>query len=473
VVEITAEVHTEPLQPPGPTAALARLVVDSQPTDLPPEVLHQARRCLVDYLGVTIAGQREASADILLAYVDVVGGKEQATVIGRSRRTSAPLAALVNGQAAHVLDFDDTYFSSETTLHGTAPVYSAALAVGEWRRAAGVELLSAFVLGFEVAARVALALGPAHYDAGWHVTGTAGRFGAAAAAAKLLGLSESQAAMTLSLVATQASGMKAVYGTMGKAHHAARAAHDGVAAALLVQLGLTCAADGIEADLGFLHLYTRDPRPERLVEWPGGRYAVLDDGFKPYPCGSLIHAAIDGVLDAMRGEAFVPDDVERVEAHVNPYTASVTAKRDPMTGLEAKFSVQHCIAVGLAYHRGARPEDFTDEAARARQLRRLRARVQVISEPAYDKDQASVSIVLRDGRVLTADVPHARGTAARPVDDDALSEKFISLAEPTLGAGAMRLLGKAWSLEASRDARELLRLTTPSPHPSPSGRGGR
>lgn len=310
---------------------------------------------------------------------------------------------------------------------------------------------------------MALALGPAHYDAGWHVTGTAGRFGAAAAASRLLDLDETQCAMALGLVATQAGGMKAVYGTMAKALHAARAAHDGVAAALLVQRGFTCAPDAVEADLGFLHLYTPRSFPERLLEWPGGHHAVLDDGFKPYPCGSLIHAAIDSVLDATSGAVFTADDVERVEAHVNPYTASVTAKAHPATGLDAKFSVQHCIAVSLAHRRGVRPDDFTDGAAQRPLLRALRNRVQVIGQPDFAKDQATVSVFLRDGRVLSAEVPHARGTAARPVDDEALSEKFLSLAEPTLGAGADRLLKRAWSFDSCRDTRELLRMAVPSP----------
>ena len=457
-MDISAEVRTEPLEP---TAGLARLLVQGTPGDLPLDVLHQAKRCLVDYLGVTLGGRREPSASILLGYVDAFGGPAQATVIGGSKRTSVPLAALVNGQAAHVLDFDDTYFSSETTLHGAAPVYSAALAVGEWRRVPGPEVLNAFVLGFEVAARIALALGPAHYDAGWHVTGTAGRFGAAAASSMLLGLDETQCRMALGLVATQAGGMKAVYGSMAKALHAARAAHDGVAASLLVQRGFTCTTDAIEADLGFLHLYTTDPRPDRLLFWPDGRYAVLDDGFKPYPCGSLIHAAIDGLLDATADVEVAAEDVEHVEARVNPYTAAVTAKPDPGTGLEAKFSVQHCLAVGLMHGRGVRLEDFTDESARHPAIRDMRRRVRVIAQPDYEKDAASVSVVLRDGRVLKADVPHARGTAARPVDDAALSEKFRSLAEPSLGRRAELLLEKAWKLDGSADVRELLRLTRP------------
>ena len=267
--------------------------------------------------------------------------------------------------------------------------------------------------------------------------------------------------MALGLMATQAGGMKAVYGSMAKALHAARAAHDGVAAALLVQRGFTCATDAIEADLGFLHLYAPRARPERLLAWSGSRYAVLDDGFKPYPCGSLIHAAIDAVLDATTAVDFDLDDVDRVEAHVNGYTASVTAKPDPLTGLEAKFSVQHCIAMVLARRRGVRAEDFTDEVTRDASVSRLRDRVRAIAEPDIEKDQARVSVFLRDGRILSADVPHARGTAARPVNDEALSEKFLSLAEPSLGVVAPDLLRRAWEFDACRDTRQLLRLTVP------------
>ena len=460
----SAPAHAEPRESDaevGPTRALARFVVQGSAAALPPAVVHQAKRCLVDWLGVALGGQPHPSVDILLEYARLVGGARQATALGRGFRTSAPLAALINGQASHVLDFDDTYASFETTLHGTPPVYSAALAVGEWQRASGLDVLNAFVLGFEVAARVALALGPAHYDAGWHVTGTAGRFGAAAAAGKLLGLSETALARAFGLVATQAGGMKAVYGTMAKAHHAARAAHDGVAAALLARAGFTAAEDVLEARYGFLELYTARAVPERLAGAPGARYSVLDDGFKPYPCGSLIHAAIDAALDATAAVPVAPEQVERVEATVNPYTATVTAKPDPTTGLEAKFSAQHCLAVALVRRRGATLEDFTDEAARDPALRALRQRVRLVGVPEYAKDRASVAIHLRDGRTLRADVAHARGTAERPLDDAGLDAKFLGLATPLLGPAARRVLARAWTFDQSPDAGALPRATRP------------
>ena len=424
-------------------------------------MLHQAKRCLVDWLGVTLGGQRHASLGILLEHARLLGGTRQATVVGRGMRTNVTLAALLNGHAAHVLDFDDTYASSETTLHGTPPVYSAALAVGEWQRASGADVLAAFVLGFEVAARVALALGPEHYDAGWHVTGTAGRFGAAAAAGKLLGLDETQLARAFGQVATQAGGMKAVYGTMGKPFHAARAAHDGVAAALLARAGFTSAEDVLEAQYGFLALYTRCAQPERLLDGLDSRYAVLDDGFKPYPCGSLIHATIDATLDALADRALDAGEVERVEAWVNPYTAAVTGKPDPATGLEAKFSAQHCVAVALVHRRGVRLEDFTDEAARDPVVRAARANVRLLPVDDLPKDAACVAVYLRDGRALRAEVSHARGTVARPLDDAGLDEKFLGLAAPVLGARAARVLASAWAFDRSADAGALLRATRP------------
>jgi 2-methylcitrate dehydratase PrpD len=445
----------------APTRALARYVGAARVADLPPPVLHQAKRCLVDWLGVALGGQPHPSVDILLDYARLVGGKSQATVVGRGARTSAPLAALINGQAAHVLDFDDTYASSETTLHGTPPVYSAALAVGEWQRASGAAVLQAFVLGFEVAARVALALGPEHYDAGWHVTGTAGRFGATAAAGKLLGLSELALARAFGIVATQAGGMKAVYGTMAKPLHAARAAHDGVAAALLARAGFTAAEDVLEARFGFLELYTRRAQPARLDLADGAPPAVLADGFKPYPCGSLIHATIDAVLEIIAATPVAPELVERVEARVNPYTATVTGKPNPTTGLEAKFSAQHCVAVALVHRRGVSLADFEDAAVRDPALSAVRQRVRLTGDAGYAKDRAEVVVHLRDGRALRADVPHARGTAERPLDDAGLDAKFLALAAPVLGRAAPRLLARAWSFEQCADAGALVRATRP------------
>jgi 2-methylcitrate dehydratase PrpD len=205
----------------------------------------------------------------------------------------------------------------------------------------------------------------------------------------------------------------------------------------------------------------RCPRaqPERLDLAPPLHYAVLDDGFKPYPCGSLIHATIDAALQALAGATVDPAAVERVEAWVNPYTASVTGKANPTTGLEAKFSTQHCVAVALAHRRGVSDADFADEAVLDPTLRALRARVRLVSMPDYPKDRARIAIHLREGSTLEAAVAHARGTAEQPLDDAGLNDKFLALAEPVLGRRAPRLLARAWAFAESADAGDLLRAT--------------
>jgi 2-methylcitrate dehydratase PrpD len=432
------------------------LVAAGRAGELPREVVHQACRCLVDMVGVTLGGQRHASVEALLEVCRLVGGHRHATVLGRGVRTSLPLAALVNAQAAHVDDFDDTLMIPDTSLHGGAPIYGAALAVGEWRHARGAEVLASFVHGFEIAARVALALGPGHYAAGWHVTGTAGRFGAAAAAGRLLGLDADRLATALGIVGTQAAGFKAAYGTMAKGLNAARAAHDGVWAALLAARGFTGPVDVLEARFGLLELYTTGPRAEWLDPRAARGYRVLQDGFKPYPCGSLIHAAIDATLAIVERDRPDPAEIVDVEARVNPHVVTTTGRERPATGLEAKFSASHCVAAVLVHGRGVALGDFEDAAVGDRRITALRERVRLRPEAGYPKERAVVAVRLRDGQVLTADVACARGTPGRPLSDAELGAKFLGLAEPVLGRSARRVLDALWAVDTAPDVARLL-----------------
>jgi 2-methylcitrate dehydratase PrpD len=453
----------------GATRALARLAADTRWEELPAAVRHQACRGLVDLVGVALGGQAHPSVDALLAVVGGIGGRRQATVLGRGLRTAAPLAALVNAHAAHVDDLDDTLMAAETSLHGTAPVYGAALALGEWRRLPGPAVLAAFVVGFEAAARVALALSAEHYAAGWHVTGTAGRLGAAAAAGRLLGLAPGPLAAALGLAATQAAGLKAAYGTMAKAHHAGRAAHDGVWAALLAAQGFTGPADVLEARHGMLALYATRPRPERLDGEGPGRWHVLDDGFKPYPCGSLVHAAIDAAVEIATRHRPDAAAIADVEAVVNPHVVTTTGRLAPRTGLEAKFSAVHCIAAALVHGRGLRRSDFEDDAIADPRLGALRARVRLRPDPGMPKAGAALAVRLEDGRALRAEVAAARGTTGRPLSDADLGDKFLGLAEPVLGRRARRALDRLWAIERAPDVAPVLRSLGPA---RPAARAG-
>src|SRR5919198_1007969 len=215
----------------SPTLALAAFAAEMRYEDLPAEVPHQTKRCLLDYLGLVIGASDEPAVCYALATVEELGGSPQARVLGTAVRTSAPQAALVNGIASHVLDYDDTHLPS--VIHPTGPAMSAALAVGEWKGASGRELVTAFAVGFEVECRVGLSVHPEHYDAGWHITGTAGTFGAAAAAGRLLGLDPRRMSWALGMAGSQAAGVREQFGTMSKSLHIGKAAANGLLGAVL------------------------------------------------------------------------------------------------------------------------------------------------------------------------------------------------------------------------------------------------
>jgi 2-methylcitrate dehydratase PrpD len=443
----------------GATVQLARWVTASRGLDLPPEVVRQAKRALVDWLGVTIGGAHDASVEAMTRVVLPMARGESASLLGRSELTNPHAAALINGQAAHVLDFDDTLMSPETTLHGCAPIFPAAMALAESQSASGLELLRAFVLGFEVAARVALAAGKPHYDAGWHVTGTTGHLGAAAAAGTLIGLTNQQLTQAFGIAATQASGLKEVYGSSSKALHAGRAASDGLLAALLAAEGFTGGTTVLDGRFGFLNLFSTEPRPERLTEDLGERWLILDDGFKPYACGSLVHAAIDAAIAIGRQHRPRPTEIESISARVHWHVASTTGKTELNSGLDGKFSTAHCLAVALI-DQAVGPAQFTDERVFDPLVAELRQRVTLDVDDLCGRDEATVTVTLRDGSVYEHTTEHASGTAENPVSDDTLSDKLLGLVIPRLGEErAHKLLETAWQADTLTSAAQLADLT--------------
>jgi 2-methylcitrate dehydratase PrpD len=277
----------------GATAALSDFIVGLNVERLPEAVVHQAKRCLMDWLGVTLAGSADPSVDVFLAVADDVAATPQATVLGCGLRTGLLHAVLTNGYMSHVLDFDDTFNPARTTVHGSAPVWPAVLGLSERGTIGGSRAITAFVAGFETEVRIALAAGPAHYEAGWHVTGTVGHFGAAAAAAQVLGLRPEQTASALGAAGTQAAGLKGVYGSMGKALHPGKAAMDGLLSALLAARGFDASSSILETKHGFLSVLSSDPDPDLAIDGLGESWTLLEDGFKPYACGSLTHPTIE------------------------------------------------------------------------------------------------------------------------------------------------------------------------------------
>ncbi len=448
----------------GVSGALARFAAGVRTENLPADVVHQAVRCLVDWLGCTIAGSATPEGARVRAGIralDPGDGSRTAAIVGTPQRASAGYAALANGIAAHVLDFDDTFNPDRTTIHGSAPLWPAIAAAGEIDSVSGKLAVEAFVAGFEVQTRVAIAAGPGHYDAGWHVTGTVGHIGAAAATARLLGLSPEQTLAALGTGATQAAGMKVVYGSMGKSLHAGKAAMDGLLSGFLARDGFTSSTEPIEGHRGFLHLFSPNPAPERAIESLGDTWYLRRDGFKPYACGSLTHPPAQALLELRSEHGLTADDVLYIDAYVHDYVRTTTGLTEPRTGLEGKFSIYHVLAVALAD--GALLLDqFTDQRVADPELARLRERVRVHTDPEQGKDSARVVLSLRDGRTLERHVAHNLGTPDNPMTDEQLEDKFMALSSPVLGRDcAQRSVETCWGILELGDVRTLLDLTVP------------
>ena len=442
----------------GPSAALADFAANLRFADLPAEVAHEAKRALIDHVGVAAAAADHPSVDAMLRTSDRLAGTGSHTVIGRQETATMPYAALVNGFAAHLLDYDDTFNPGDTTVHGSAPVWPVVFALAESAPVTGRDALAAFVAGFETECRLGRAAGDAHYEIGWHVTGTVGHVGAAAAGGRMLGLTPTVLNQALGSAGTQAAGLKAVYGTDGKPLHAGKAAMDGLLSAVMAAEGITSSVEIIEGARGFLAVMSPDSAPEKLLNGLGDEWHLLANGYKAYPSGSLTHPAIDAVL-ALRAEyGFGVADVRRVRTGVNSKAATVTGKVSPRTGLDAKFSITHGIAVALTTR--PRLDHFTDAAAVDVEIAAARALIDVRPDDAVGKRAAVVTIELADGRSVTHHVDANLGTPDNPMSDDDLAAKFTDNAAPRLGADrAARLLDACWTADTADDFAAIVRLT--------------
>jgi 2-methylcitrate dehydratase PrpD len=434
----------------GATRALAHWGASTTYEALPAAVVHEAGRALVNWVGCAIGASRHPTVEHAWQALRPFAGAAQASLLGRTEQTDILHAALVNGISSHVFDFDDTHPVS--LVHPSGPVASAVLALGEWRHASGRDLINAFVTGVEVECRVANAVLPAHYDIGWHVTGTAGVFGAAAACARLLGLSEQQTLWALGLAATQAAGLREMFGSMAKSFHPGRAAQNGLAAALLAQQGFTSSESSIEGKRGFAHVLSTSVDLSRCGEGLGERYELLQNTYKPYACGLVIHPVIDACVQA-RAEGVEAGDVARIDAQVHPMVLELTGKTAPRSGLEGKFSVFHAAAVALIDGAGTERE-FSDARVNAPDVVALRDKVHARADASLGLDAANVTITLTDGSRREWRIAHCSGSRDQPLTDAQLDAKFRAQAEPVIGETRTAAALRAWhGLEQIEDVR--------------------
>jgi 2-methylcitrate dehydratase PrpD len=422
---VTADIDVPPV-----TRILADFVAAHPSRGWDASVDREAHRSVLNWVGCAIGASRHPAVDAALAAVGELVPSAQAMILGRSERVDVASAALVNGIASHTFDFDDTHL--KTIIHPAGPVASAALALAEHRRASGRELIDAIVLGIEVECRIGNAIYPDHYDRGWHITGSAGMLGAAAACARILELDAGTTTMALGIAASQPIGVREQFGSMTKAFHIGGAARAGLTSALMARHGYTASTRALEAPRGLLRTYSTKCDWREITEQLGRRFEISFNTYKPFACGIVIHPSIDGCRQLCNAHALRDADIERIDLLVHPLVLELTGKRAPKTGLEAKFSVYHACAAAILFG-DAGESEFSDAVASRGDLIALRDRVHARVDHSITESEADVTIHCGDGRRLHLRVEHAIGSLQRPLSDAELERKFCRLVEPVFG----------------------------------------
>ncbi len=440
------------------TRILAHYVVNARREDIPDAVKQSGVRSILNWMGCAVGAARHETVDRTLAALAPFSGPAVASVLGREEKVDIFLAALLNGISSHVFDFDDTHL--KTIIHPSGPVASALFALAEHMPISGADLLHAFILGVEVECRIGNAVYPEHYDVGWHITGTAGVFGAAAAAGKILGLSEQQMVWALGIAGTQSSGFREMFGTMCKSFHPGRAAQNGLTAAFLAKHDFTSSNRVLEAPRGFAHVMSTKRNYDEITEGLGTRFEAALNSYKPFACGIVIHPSIDGAIQLKKEHRLSGDEIESIELRVAPLVLELTGKRTPQVGLEGKFSVFHSVAVAVI-DGAAGENEYSDARVKDAKVMALRDRVEAKIDKSLRDDEAHLRFVLKDGRVLDKHVPHAIGSLERPMSDADLEAKFRGLSDPIIGGeAAAKLLGLCWKIASLPDVAALARATT-------------
>lgn len=450
------------MQPrPGVTPALARFVVDTRWEDIPERARHEAKRALLNFFAVALAGCRTEPVELALKTLAEFSGGRQATVIGRTERIDALSAAFLNGAGANVFDYCDTHLP--TVVHPTAPLAPALLALAELRRISGPQLLAAFVLGFEIECRVGLAVSPGHYPRGWHITSTCGVFGSAAGAARLLGLDAERTVWALGSAATQSGGLCECLGWPAKSVSVGNAARNGLLAALLADKGFSGPAEPIAGAQGFLAAMGEPPVWSALTDGLGKSWEVTENSLKPYPAGFVIHPVLDCALDwrQKNPEAVV----ERVAVRGNPLLLQRTDRPNVATGRESQVSLQHAVAAALVLGK-AGLEQFTDACVNHPEVRAMRQKIEVASDPAISTIAAEVEVSTNDGKKQSVSTKAARGSTANPLKDSDIERKLIDEARSWRATHDIApLIEAVWALDKSDDVSTLAAMTVPAHQP--------
>ena len=427
---------------PGLTKYVSDFIVNTKYEDIPAPVLELGRKSILDGFGLALAGSVSEMGPLIRRYVEaqgLSGGK--ASIIGSRLKAPARFAALANGVFIHADDYDDTQLSVAPDrvygllTHPTVPVLPAVFALGEMNGYTGREISLAYHLGVEVECKVAEAISPRHYGDGFHTTGTIGGFGSVAACAKLLRLDAKRTANALGIAAAQSGGLRNNFGSMTKPYHAGHAAENGVVSADLAAMGWTASEEILEARHGWFHAAGGGFDPGAIVNRLGKPWTLADPGvsIKPFPSGSLTHPAMGEMLRLIREHDIKPASVEKVDMGGNSGMMAALLHHRPMDSLQAKFSMEFCMAI-LLVERKAGLNELLDPVVRRADVQEMIRRVNFYVDPeaeraGLNKMTSLLRITLKDGTVISGRAEFAKGHPANPMSYEEEADKFRGCAE--------------------------------------------
>lgn len=446
-------------RPPRVTRILAEFITKTRYDDLPANARKEGVRTLMNWVGVAVGGSHDETVGRAVAALSPFSGPPQANLLGRHERFDIMNAAFINGVSSHIFDYDDTHL--KTIIHPAGPVMSAILAYAQYRPVSGKDFLTALVLGVETELRIGNAVYPNHYDVGWHITGTCGVFGAAAAVGKLMGLTVEQMVWALGLAASQPVGLRESFGSMNKSFNPGRAAANGIFAAVLAGRDYTSSDGMIEAKRGWANTISTKQDYREITEGLGTHWESTLNTYKPFACGIVIHPAIDAAIQLRNQYHLTADQIDHIDLRVHPLVIELTGKKTPQIGLEGKFSIYHAVAIAVIDGAGGERQ-FSDAKVRDPVTVALRDKVNAIIDPAIKPEQVDMVITLKDGRKLHKFIEHAIGSTEVPMTNQQLEKKFSDLADGILTPAQTRtLMDTCWKVEQLGNAGDIALAALP------------
>lgn len=440
---------------------LANFITQTHFETIPGPVIEKAKEGLIDFIGCTLAGAQNPAGRKVVEYVRLQGGNKEATVMGMGFKTSPPLAGLANGVMAHADDFDDISFS--VPGHPSVPVLPAVLSIGEVKDISGRDLLTAYIIGFEVECKIGRSLAPYLYQRGWHATSVLGSLGAAAASSWVLNLDKDRVTYCLGIASSMASGLRANLGSMTKPLHIGLAAQHGIIAASLAERGLTASPQALEGKGGLFHVFTGSWDMSLGIDYLGNPFDFISPGitFKQYPSCAETHPALDGVIGLVNENRIEADDVLSIDCVITPMDQDVLVYHYPKNATEGKFSLEFCVAIGIL-EKKATLSQFIDEKVRDQKIVETMKKVRMEADPALSPDGYTgaatvVSLKLKDGTILTRRVDQPKGNPENPLSREELLDKFRSCASLSMNRDSIkRVIEKVLNIEKLNSIRPLM-----------------